>query len=415
MFGRYGREWLAEPMADDLLVGSPTIGVRSSHDHHHDDHEGGCGCAGCAGAHEPLHGTTVLAATTGELAAAARSDLPSYGWEEAAEQIGRDDRVYGASTSGISFGGYLGRGAVITYGYLDGSDVSADEGGSDYQALTSEEIAAVEAALACIMAVADIEFVRVAGTGGVYLNDPEDAQIDLEAIAGTNGGLARTAYSGNALLHSTVSIGERGLEEEGSYAFRTALHEISHALGLSHPGDYGGGAASYAKNAEFREDSAQFSVMSYWDEGATGADYGRAHSSHLMLYDIAALQRLYGANETAHGSDDVYGTGATDAAWALDGGLVGAIWDTGGRDRLDGSGHAGDQHIDLREEAFSSLGGLTHNVAIGRGVAIEDAAGGAGDDALFGNALANTLVGGAGADLIEGGAGADVIYGDAMI
>ena len=412
MFGRIHDQnhgWLAEPDPHGSLAAAFASPV---------EHESSCGCASCCLESAGEDGTTRLAATSGELAAAdTQNDLPSMGWDEAAEQIGRDDRVFGASTGGMTFGGTLGRGATVTYGYLAEADTSEDAGGRTYQSLSAAEIASVETALARIAAVADVTFVRVAGADGVYLDDPSDAEIDLEAIAGSNGGLARTAYSGNALVRSTVSIGERALETEGSYAFRSALHEISHALGLSHPSDYNGsGAQSYAASAEFREDSAQFSVMSYWDESATGADFGSGHSAHLMLYDIAALQRLYGANDTARGGDDVYGTGATDTAWSLDdGAVIGAIWDTGGRDRLDGSGHAGDQHIDLREEAFSSLGGLTHNIAIARGAEIEDASGGAGDDVLIGNGLANTLLGGDGADLIDGGAGADVIYGDGLI
>ena len=410
MFGRGDQDWLAEPSDEAPGFGGGEAGLRTSHG----DHDTGCPCAACC---EEAHGAATWHATTGELAAAdTQSDLPSLGWAEAAAQIGRDDRVFGASTSGFSFGSHLGRGATVTYGYLAEADTSADDGGRDYQALSAAEIAAVETAFARIAAVADVEFVRVTGADGVYLDDPGDAQIDVEGIAGSNGGLARTAYSGNALLRSTVSIGERGLESEGSYAFRSALHEIGHAIGLSHPSDYNGsGAQSYGASAEFREDSAQFTVMSYWDETATAADYGQAYSAHLMLYDIAALQRLYGANDQARTGNDVYGTGAAETAWSLGGGLVGAIWDAGGRDRLDGSGHEGDQRIDLREEAFSSLGGLTHNVAIARGAQIEDGTGGGGDDVLTGNALANTLVGGAGADLIEGGAGADIIYGDGMM
>ena len=349
--------------------------------------------------------------TGAEQAASAPADLPSYDWDTAAEQIGRDDRVFGGGGGGFgfTFGDALGRGATIKYGYLAETDVSGD----DTRALSAAEIAAVELVIARIEAVADIDFVRVAGADG-YLSDPADAQIDIDAFREGNGGLARTAYSGSRLIESSVSIGERGLENEGSYAFRTAFHEIGHAIGLSHPSDYNGGAArSYAQDAEFYEDSAQFTVMSYWDESATGADYGAAHANHLMLYDIAALQRLYGANETARSGDDVYGVGATDAAWDTSGGaVIGAIWDTGGHDRLDGSGYAGGQELDIREEAFSSLGGLTHNIAIARGVLIEDATGGAGDDVVLGNALANTLIGGDGADMIEGGEGADVIYGD---
>ena len=370
-----------------------------------------CGCC-ASGWHAPAEGP---GQGTGQGTAQESTDLPSFGWDEAADQLVRTGRSWAPSSSSQADAGQ-GPGVRVTYGFLAEDDVSSD-GGRAYRAFDDAEMAMVEYAMQLISEVAGIEFVRVTGADGTFLDRPADAQIDLDAMADTNAGIARTTWSGNLYRGATVSIGERGLEEVGSYAFRTALHEIMHAVGVSHPGDYDG-RASYGADAEYAEDSGQYTVMSYFDETVTGADYGRAYSTNLMLHDIAALQAIYGANEGTRTGDDVYGFGSTtnDAGWSLEGPddtLIAAIWDAGGRDLLDLSGYAADQRIDLRAEAFSDVGGLTGNLSIARGVVIEDAAGGAGDDALTGNAAANTLVGGIGADLLVGGPGDDVLYGDA--
>ena len=374
----------------------------------------GAACACCVGGHR----VSASPEEGGGVPAGARDDMPSYSVGAAASQLARDGISWaGQASGGISFGGGAGQGARVTYGFLAPADVSDDAHG-DYRAMNADEIAMVEYAMGVIAGVADIVFVRQAGAGGRYLDDPSHAQIVIDALAGSNGGLARTSWSGRVYQEAQVSIGEAGLEELGSYAFRTALHEVSHAVGLSHPGDYDKHVISYAADAEYREDSAQYTVMSYFGEEETGADYGGQHSTGLMLHDVAALQHLYGANDAARAGDTVYGFGASGApdAWDLSGAdhaLIGAIWDAGGRDRLDLSGYAQDQRIDLRQEAFSDVGGLTANVAIAAGAVIEDARGGTGDDWLHGNAGANVLAGGAGDDALFAGGGDDVIYGDA--
>ena len=369
-----------------------------------------CGC--CSGGwHAPDEG-----GGEGGGAPQAGRDLPSLDWDDAAGQLGRSGRSWGGVASSQAENGQGSSGGVrVTYGFLADGDVSSD-GGRSYRAFDDAEIAMVEYAMRIISEAANIEFACVSGADGVFLDDPIDAQIDLDAMVDTNAGVARTTWSGNLYHSATVSIGERGLEDLGSYAFRTALHEIMHAVGVSHPGDYDG-RATYGADAEYEEDSGQYTVMSYFDETMTGADYGRSYSTNLMLHDIAALQAIYGANEATRTGDTVYGFGSTtdDAGWSLDSAsdaIIAAIWDAGGRDVLDLSGYAADQRIDLRAEAFSDVGGLTGNLSIARGVVIEDAVGGAGDDVLTGNDASNVLAGGAGADHLIGGVGDDVLYGD---
>jgi len=203
----------------------------------------------------------------------------------------------------------------------------------------------------------------------------------------------------------------------GSVDARALLHEIGHALGLKHPFEAGVVLPPSL-------DSTRYTVMSYTEP----ADYflgfdgdGRAHylsPTTPMLYDIAAIQHLYGSNANYRRGDDIYRF-SPDQAFAM------TLWDAGGNDTLSAEGFVADCQVDLRAGHFSSLRlpagtvfpGLhsagqsvyegNRNLAIAFGTTIENAVGGAGNDRLLGNAQNNVLQGGRGNDFIDGGAGQD--------
>ncbi len=209
----------------------------------------------------------------------------------------------------------------------------------------------------------------------------------------------------------------------GGYNALATIHEILHAVGLSHPGDYNanGSTITYAKDATYYQDSRQYTVMSYFDPTSTGANFTPPTESAsyslatLGLHDIAAVQKLYGANTTTRTGDTVYGYNSTAGLEAYDATLnktpAYAIWDAGGNDTLDFSGSAYASRIDLREGEFSDVLGMIGNIAIAYGAVIENAIGGPLADTLTGNAVANVLKGGAGADVLSGLGGADVLDG----
>jgi methionine-rich copper-binding protein CopC/Ca2+-binding RTX toxin-like protein len=214
-----------------------------------------------------------------------------------------------------------------------------------------------------------------------------------------------------------------------SYGFQTMVHEIGHALGLDHMGDYDGAGAFQPSSYQ---DSVVYSVMSYFGpsaplaasgaadadwRGSNGVDYG---PQTPMLNDVMAIQQIYGASTTTRTGNTVYGfnsnttgTAARLYNFAVNTHPVLTLFDSGGNDTLDLSGWALPSDIRLEPGAFSSGNAMTHNIAIAYSTTIENAVGGAGHDTLTGNAVGNWLRGGAGNDTLYGLGGDDMLQGDA--
>lgn len=280
-------------------------------------------------------------------------------------------------------------------------------------ALTAAGKALAQAAFQQWSVVTGLVFTLTTGVAKIMLDDADE------------GAYASYSASGSTTIGSDVNVGLDWLADYGTdingYSFQTYLHEIGHALGLGHAGNYngtGGWSANGNGDNHFLNDSWQATVMSYFDQSENASVNATfAYVVGPMIADILAMQSLYGVQAVNVGNT-IWGFGSNagsvfDFASYTQGSMVAyAINDRDGTDTLDASGFSADQVLDLREGMYSDIGGEIGNIGIAYGAVIENAIGGSGADRLIGNTAANVLNGHAGADTMEGGAGDDTYYVD---
>ena len=277
--------------------------------------------------------------------------------------------------------------------------------------------------------VTGIDFQLVTGNAATGYS----AQITFsDNKPGAYGGPTET-LPGGVIVKAVVNVSARDFSGStvDSHAFRAYLHEIGHALGLGHTGDYSG-PSTYADDAEFLNDSWQVSVMSYWSQTTnTHVDASYAIPVTPMIVDIIAIQDIYGVPagfSAINPGRTVYGYGsnvdgylgqlfgamsgeAPDPDVYAGGDVALTIYDSGGTDKLDLRWDTDDQQVDLRPEGISDVLGLTGNLAIARDTVIEEFIAGSGNDEVVGNDAANRLEGRAGNDRLVGGHGDDTLRG----
>lgn len=344
---------------------------------------------------------------------------PSLDPTGAGAQITRTNTRWGA--------GGMGTPSTVTFSFRSTAPTTMPDTTVGFTRFTDLQIAATLLALQSWSDVANITFNRVNDASSNYSNN---ATIVFGNYSSGADGAAAFAYlpgnsgvgfnPGDVWVNSSLSYNATPVMQ--GYGQLVLVHEIGHAIGLSHPAAYNAGpgvSITYTDHATYFEDSIQFTVMSYFDETWTGANYGpngtgSRYPASVLLDDIVAAQRLYGANMTTRTGDTIYGFNSNaDRAWYNANNelseLIFAVWDAGGVDTLDFSGYSDNQLIDLRQGNYSSVGGLVGNVAIALGAVIENAVGGSGVDTIKGNSANNRITGGAGNDNIDGGLGSDTV------
>lgn len=337
---------------------------------------------------------------------------PVFTIEQIVAQLTRSGTAWnGVGNNPVPFAG-LG---TITFGFFENSFQVYSSERSEFVTLSPAQRDAVRDALAIWGEMINVHFVEGSAlVADINFGDLDTTDDYYSAYANYP---SRSREGGDVWINiNAESNQEIGLGEPG---FRTLMHEIGHSLGLSHPGDYNAEpnvTLTYAANAEYYQDSLQYTIMSYFPSSSTGA-VRTGFAATPMADDIAAIQSIYGPNMTTRTGDTVYGFNSNAGRDAFDftknHDPVVAIWDAGGHDTLDFSGWSTPSRIDLTPGGQSDGGGQTTNVQIAYGAWIEDAIGGAGNDVIGGNDAINYLKGGDGNDSLNGAGGGDREEGDA--
>ena len=310
----------------------------------------------------------------------------------------------------------LGSPVQVTYSFASaapvyGGNVDASSGDTGFQPFTEQQKAAVRHIMGELSRELGLDLVEVGDSASSY------GQIRF----GNNYQQTSTGYSwlpysapddraGDVWIDVTpeppLNPNLRDLSP-GTEGYGTLLHEIGHALGLKHPGDYNAGSDASGLPGNYLspgEDNENYTVMSYT------APTGGQQRDWYGMYDLLALKTLYGSRNYNAG-DTVYSY--TDAT----GRVLKIIDDGSGFDTIDISGvsSAGNRVVDMRPGAFSSIGvksdgqKAVQNLSIDFTTVVERFVGTSYDDVVRGNHADNHFVLGLGANVADGAEGLDLV------
>lgn len=349
----------------------------------------------------------------------------NYWWRNTASPVS-------TSNAQIKTGVYaLGEGSSkqsFTYSFLNTLPDGNTADSNNFRVMTDAQKAGVRLAFDYLSSIINVTFTEsnVAGQADINFGTNNQSTRGSSGYANVpNGSGDHPVY----LFLDNSPSNTNNTMTQGSYGWQTLIHEIGHTLGLKHPGNYnagGGGApAPYLSKAL---DTRLYTLMSYNNppgslevtssvlpSGATRYSATTVNPSTYMMFDIAALQFMYGVG-TGQGISD-YQVTSFSADWS---GMQTLWMPEGGV--IDASAVNNANIIDLRAGAFSSINVIPksitdsfpaslktaatymglNNVGLAYGSQVTTAKGGSVGDVFYTSAAADVA--------IDGGDGNDTVY-----
>ncbi|MEM9211937.1 MAG: reprolysin-like metallopeptidase, partial [Pseudomonadota bacterium] len=204
------------------------------------------------------------------------------------------------NTNGL-LSGYKWTSTTLTYSFPNSiNDYGSSDAafhGSSFSQFDAAQQAATKYWLDEFASVSGLTFIEY--TGG----------LDDDAVLKFANGNASTAFA--YYPNSTARAGDSWYGPftqdpiMGNYDWHTLGHEIGHTVGLKH-----GHETNVFGAMQYAYDSNEYSIMTYRSYVGHAADFYELGSTSgaqsLMVYDIAALQHMYGANYSTNSGNTTY-------------------------------------------------------------------------------------------------------------
>lgn len=293
----------------------------------------------------------------------------------------------------------LTSGKALTFSFMSTVPTyGGAEGGTGFVQPTQEYKTAVRSIFDRLSVELGLTFSEVADSANSYgqIRFGANQQVNSKGYAYIPGQMKDDRGGDVWLDVETLQVMGKGQE-----GWQVLLHELGHALGLSHP------------HAE-SEVNTTTKLLSVWNDNSytvmsSNQSANKLWQSWFGALDIQALQSLYGAPKSDLAKEDVYLLPQTQ------GQIMDTLRDVGGKDTLDLSLQSLGVWVNLKPGSYSSIGttfagySAINNLYIDNSTVIENVVGTKNDDVLFGNDANNIFFEGGGNDKIDGRAGHDTV------